>query len=446
MKSVHLVRAVACLAVAAAWAIPLSRPTLVAPDDLTSADRDLLVEVRLLSLLARPAGLSAQDRGADEEVRAAGEKLAAEHRDLDNVTRAVATRVGVELPGAPSAEEQGSLDAMAAVRGDEFDRLFVQRLRAAHGRVFPMIAAVRASTRNDAVRGFATTANAYLARHLEYLEDTGLVDHTTLPTVTDVDRSGYKFGQDPIGDAAATTDDAADRDFLVRVSQLSLWEQRAGVIAQPRAAGGYVKGVGDLIADEDRELSKAVLSAALRQRVRLPGRPSAEQRRSLAELEAARGADFDRAFVEQLRTAEGELLFEISVRLAGTRSDVVRELAATANSTVLRHMAYLEDSGLVRYEELPAPPRAAGLTTTGLERDDGIHPAGIWLMLAITVIVGALTWGRPVDPTHQTTTHDPSRKAMRHEVPGNPQTAWIPGRQGAAQVRQAAQVRRAPEV
>jgi hypothetical protein len=82
---------------------------------------------------------------------------------------------------------------------------------------------------------------------------------------------------------------------------------------------------------------------------------------------------------------------------------------------VLRHMAYLERSGLVRYEELPAPPRVDGLTTTGLERDDGIHPAAIWLMLAITVVVAALTAVRPVDTTHRATNRNPSREVIRHE-------------------------------
>ncbi|MFG2042313.1 DUF4142 domain-containing protein [Dactylosporangium sp. NPDC048998] len=428
MKHLHLVKAVASLVAAAAWAIPLARPTLAAPDDLSTADRDLLVQVRLLSLLAHPAGVTARDRGGDEQVRQIGEKLATEHGDLDRLVRVVAAQVGVELPAAAPAEEQDSLHELAAARDEEFDRVFVGRLRAANERVFPMIAAVRASTRNDAVRAFATTADAYVARHLDYLDGTGMVSHTAPPTVKAGGGSGCRPSLDALDGVELTTEGglgAADREFLVCLSQAVLWKQLAGILAQQRAASAHVKETGNLITDEARELNREVLSAAKRLNVPLPARPNAEQQKALTKLDAATGADFDRTFVKQLRVADGELLFASAEIRAGTRNDVIRTFSATANSVVLRHMAYLEGSGLVRYEELPTPPRAAGLTTTGLERDDGIRPAAIWLMLAVTVVVGALTRGRPVDTTHRATTRSPSREVMRHELPSTPEAPMV---------------------
>ncbi|MGH3925572.1 MAG: hypothetical protein ACRDTT_22395, partial [Pseudonocardiaceae bacterium] len=56
----------------------------------------------------------------------------------------------------------------------------VQRLRAAHGKVLPILATVRAETRNDQIRSFTTTAAEFVTRHHEYLERTGLVDYAAL--------------------------------------------------------------------------------------------------------------------------------------------------------------------------------------------------------------------------------------------------------------------------
>lgn len=39
--------------------------------------------------------------------------------------------------------------------GTEFDRVFVDRLRAAYGKIFPVIGGVRSGTRNDVVRKLA---------------------------------------------------------------------------------------------------------------------------------------------------------------------------------------------------------------------------------------------------------------------------------------------------
>ncbi|GGM63478.1 DUF4142 domain-containing protein [Dactylosporangium sucinum] len=433
MKHLHLATAVASLVAAAAWAIPLARPALTAADDLSTADRDLLVQVRLLGLLTHPAGLTARDRAAGEQIRRTGETLAIEHANLDSLTRATAVQVGVPLPATATAEDRDFLRELAATPADRFDEMLVGRLRAAYERAFPMIAAARASTRNTAVRAFATTADAYVARHLDYLDSTGLASRP-----------------------AAATADAADQAFLARLSQAVLWQQLAGILAQQRATRADIRQAGDLITDEARELNRTVRSAVERLHLPPPDRPSAEQQQALTDLEAARGADFDRAFVNQLRAADGALLFAGAQTRTGTRNTVIRELAAAASSTVLRHMAYLEASGLVRYDELPAPPHAAGLTTTGLHRDDGIHPAVIWLMLAVTVVVAALTGtgltgdgsagrrpvrGRPVDTTHRASTRSPSREVIRHELPNTHQTPMVLERTSTSGERQPGRIR-----
>ncbi len=59
--------------------------------------------------------------------------------------------------------------------GEAFDRTWADRLRAAHGTVFGLIAEVRAGTRNGTIRDFAQQANNIVMKHMTLLESTGYV-------------------------------------------------------------------------------------------------------------------------------------------------------------------------------------------------------------------------------------------------------------------------------
>lgn len=148
---------------------------------LGPADRDLLVKVRLAGLWEGPTGQQAQLLAGTPAVKEVGGHLSGEHADLDEEVRQVADRLGVPLPTAPNAQQLAWMEELSTRSGTEYDRMFVQRLREAHGAVLPEIAQVRTATRNDEIRAFATTAEEYVSRHLDYLESTGLVDYTALP-------------------------------------------------------------------------------------------------------------------------------------------------------------------------------------------------------------------------------------------------------------------------
>jgi predicted outer membrane protein len=168
------------------------------------ADRDLLVKVRLAGLWEMPAGQMAVAKGTFPRVRAVGAEISAQHGQLDDLVRKAAATVGVPLPSQPNADQLGWLAEMERASGADFDHVFVDRLRAAHGKVFPVIADVRSGTRNDVVRELAQEANDYVLNHLTLLESTGLVDYARLPLPPDpvpaarASTGGIKSGVDPI--------------------------------------------------------------------------------------------------------------------------------------------------------------------------------------------------------------------------------------------------------
>jgi predicted outer membrane protein len=152
---------------------------------LGPADRDLLQRVRLAGLWEAPTGQQAEQRASSPAVKEVGRHLATEHADLDNQVRTVADQLGVLLPSRPNDQQLGWMNDLSTRGGTDYDKAFVQIVRAAHGTILPLIAQVRAGTRNDLMRQFATTGEQFVSRHIDYLESTGLVDYSALPAPPD---------------------------------------------------------------------------------------------------------------------------------------------------------------------------------------------------------------------------------------------------------------------
>ncbi len=146
------------------------------------ADRDLLAKVRMAGLWEQPTAQQAEQQASSPQVREVGAHVADEHATLDADVRTVADKLGVLLPTSPSAQQLAWTKEISAQTGSDYDRMFVQLVREAHGNVLTQIAQVRAGTRNSLIRDFATTASDFVTRHIGYLESTGLVDYDTLPT------------------------------------------------------------------------------------------------------------------------------------------------------------------------------------------------------------------------------------------------------------------------
>ena len=149
---------------------------------VSAADRDLVVKVRLAGLWEIPAGEMAEEKSEDPRIRKIGRTIADQHIKLDELARAAAKKLRIKLPNKPNADQQGWLAEMRkAEDGEPFDEIYIDRLRAAHGKIFPAIATIRTSTRNDTVRKLAQQANQFVMTHLTLLESSGLVDYASLP-------------------------------------------------------------------------------------------------------------------------------------------------------------------------------------------------------------------------------------------------------------------------
>jgi predicted outer membrane protein len=143
---------------------------------LTEADRDFVVKVRAAGLWEHPLGLLAMERGTTPEMREAGEHLVAGHSRLDASCRRIAPELGITLPNLASPQQQQFVATVGGTTGKQFDTTAVNIMRITHGQIFPVIAKIRANTKNSLVRQLADQANDTVLNHITVLEKTGLVN------------------------------------------------------------------------------------------------------------------------------------------------------------------------------------------------------------------------------------------------------------------------------
>ncbi|EMF53432.1 MULTISPECIES: DUF4142 domain-containing protein [Streptomyces] len=151
---------------------------------LTASDRDLIIRVRLAGLWELPAAEKAMARSSSPQVKEAADHLIVGHKDLDERVRAVASQLGVELPNVPNEQQQGFLQQMDNATDDQFDRVWANLLRSAHGKIFPAIGTIRNQTENTLVRQLASDTNQTVLDHITMLEKTGQVDFDAIANGT----------------------------------------------------------------------------------------------------------------------------------------------------------------------------------------------------------------------------------------------------------------------
>ncbi|MEU4244381.1 DUF4142 domain-containing protein [Actinoplanes sp. NPDC026619] len=162
--------------------VPASSFAAKGAGSVSAADKDFVIKVRLAGLWEIPASNMAQEKSDDPKVVNIGKSISVQHVVLDKFDREVAKKLNIDLPAEPNADQQGWLGEMKAANAATFDQIYIDRLRAAHGKIFPAIASIRATTRNDSVRQLAQQANQFVMTHMTLLESSGIVDYGALPT------------------------------------------------------------------------------------------------------------------------------------------------------------------------------------------------------------------------------------------------------------------------
>lgn len=111
-------------------------------------------------------GQAALVKSTDPEVRALAEHLVADHTAALNEAVALAERLGVEVPPAPSPLQQWALRAVDTFSGADFDRWFTDLQVEGHKQAITEAQTEVAKGCNRKVRGLAAASLPVLEEHL----------------------------------------------------------------------------------------------------------------------------------------------------------------------------------------------------------------------------------------------------------------------------------------
>jgi putative membrane protein len=180
--------AVVSVAAAALLAVPMHAS---AQGELSEQDRTFLVQSHQGNLAEIAAGEAAQQQAVTDLVRRHGEILITDHTALDQALQPVAQRLGVELPTAPTAEQQAELAAVKAKHGEAFDQAWTASQIAAHEKTLALGQQEMQNGTNSEVIALAKAAAPVIEKHLAMLR----LGHVPVPKGVDAGIGG-PAGQD----------------------------------------------------------------------------------------------------------------------------------------------------------------------------------------------------------------------------------------------------------
>ncbi|NGO11901.1 DUF4142 domain-containing protein [Streptomyces sp. HC44] len=135
--------------------------------ELSTMDYDFLRSAHQGNLAEIAAGQDAQRNATTDCVKKVAATLVRDHTRLDRDGKALADKLGVTLPGTPTAAQQQDLAAIKAKAGTaEYDKAWLNAQQAAHETKLALIDKELASGSNTEVKAAARAARPVVVMHL----------------------------------------------------------------------------------------------------------------------------------------------------------------------------------------------------------------------------------------------------------------------------------------
>ena len=139
--------------------------------------------------------------------------------------------------------------------------------------------------------------------------------------------------------AAATPTDAAG--FATAVAATDLYEIESSKLAVSKSTSTEVKEFAGHVQTDHQKSSAELKTAASQAKVTVAPRLDAEKQAMLDQLKAANGADFDRLFLQQQKTAHQKALGVLQAFAAGGDAEPLKAFAKKTSGVVQGHIEHL---------------------------------------------------------------------------------------------------------
>ncbi|MDM4720058.1 DUF4142 domain-containing protein [Micromonospora sp. WMMA1363] len=132
-------------------------------------DSQYLQAIHQVNLFEITTGELAQQKGQNQQVKNLGQMFVTDHTQLDQSVQEVATQLGVELPSAPTTDQQDVIDQLNNASGAEFDRLWVTSELSGHVQAIQATQTEISQGSDQTVIQLAQTALPILQTHYDEL-------------------------------------------------------------------------------------------------------------------------------------------------------------------------------------------------------------------------------------------------------------------------------------
>ena len=131
------------------------------------SDNDFATQAAEGGMTEVKAGELAAKQGTAAAVKNLGKMMVTDHTKANNELKTIAAKNNMVLPTAIPADKQQKLDALAALKGADFDKAFVDMMEEGHTNTITLFMTEAAKGTNADLKAFAGKTLPVLNHHME---------------------------------------------------------------------------------------------------------------------------------------------------------------------------------------------------------------------------------------------------------------------------------------
>ncbi len=152
-------------------ASPQGSPATGATGAVSMADRDFMMNAARGSMSEVQLGNLAAQKGSSDEVKQFGQRMAADHSQLGQTLRQMATNMNVTLPQDLDTHQQEEVSHLEKLSGKAFDREYVKMMVRDHAKDISEYERASKEAANSEIKQYASQALPTLREHQKMARD-----------------------------------------------------------------------------------------------------------------------------------------------------------------------------------------------------------------------------------------------------------------------------------
>jgi putative membrane protein len=304
-----------------------------------NADMPFIREAASSNLMEIRLGQVAQTKGSNQAVKQFGQRMVADHTNLENQLSSAASTGGQTFTPTLDSRHERMATRLEGLSGAEFDRQYMGLMIRGHQRDVSNFQTQSQSARSSQVRTLATNSLPVLQQHLSLAVQVGGqvgADSTT-------NYAGGNGGNQAGGGANGNIQ--ADAGFIREVNSDNQMQIQLAQLARERAKDSQVRQFADQIITDHTRLQNQWRSMASRNGMTLRDGLGPMHREKITNLQKFKGTNFDKAYMTVMIQQHSDEVSYWQKEGRDSQSPEVRRLVNAGLPTLEQHFNQAKQIG-----------------------------------------------------------------------------------------------------